>query len=285
MPAVKWSDPVPHPGRRRRKVQQGSIALVLLVLILWIVWGGGKDVLFIRQDRTWNAMQARGAWRVGMDPSFPPFEYLDESGLPVGLDADLAAAIAQNWDLEVQIVAIGFDSLMDALQAGKIDSIVSAVPFDPRETEDFTFSKPYFDAGIRLVVMDGSQVADIDALTGRRIAVEWGSMGDMVGRTLQRDGLDIELVPFSTPEEAVAALVEEENIDALLIDNVTLHEAQGSGISIVGIGPIIESNPYVIVSPLRSGELRDHIAETLLEFQETGVMTRLEAKWFGTERP
>lgn len=231
-------------------------------------------------DGTWEAMQSRGVWRVGMDPSFPPFESLNEEGQPVGYDVDLARRMAAEWGLEAEIAAMGYDSLLDALQADRIDSVVSALPYDPRETKDFRFSPPYFEAGIRLAVPVGSPIGDVDALDGHTVAVEWGSMGDMVGRRLKREDTAIELVQVPTPEEVLDALAAGK-ADAALIDNVTLRQAQGRGAQVIAVGPALESNPYVIASPHKAGELGDQIAETLTRFQENGVMAELEETWFG----
>lgn len=234
------------------------------------------------QDATWKAMQTRGTWRVGMDPSFPPFEELSEEGQVVGYDVDLARRMATEWGLEAEIIAIGYDSLLDALQADRIDSVVSALPYDPRETKDFRFSEPYFEAGIRLAAPVGSAIQGTDDLDGHTVAVEWGSMGDMVGRRLKREGVAIELAQFPTPAETIDALVAGK-ADAALIDNVTLREAQGRGAAIDAIGPALESNPYVIASPRKAGILGDQITETLQRFQVEGVMDELEFTWFDKE--
>ena len=241
--------------------------------------------LFSPQDHTWADMERRGAWRVGLDPSFPPFETLDESGAPVGYDVDLAYAIADEWGMDVEVVALGFDSLLDAVAAGKIDSAVSAMPYDPRATQDYAYSEPYFEAGVRLVVHEDSPITDTEGLAGGVIAVEWGSMGDMVGRRLQRDGLDVTLNPYETPEEAVAALIEDPTVDALLVDNITLRQAQGSGAAIQAAGPALESNAYVIVMPLRASTLHEHVQEALVTLREDGTLASLEDRWFGVYKP
>ena len=141
------------------------LLLVISALILFALTpNGSRTLLFFRADATWEQMQQRGTWRVGMDPSFPPFESLDESGTPIGYDVELAERLAQQWGLEAEIVAIGFDSLVDALQAGKIDSVVSALPLDPRLTKDIAYSEPYFEAGVRLAVAEGSTIEVVDDL-------------------------------------------------------------------------------------------------------------------------
>ncbi|MBI3960292.1 MAG: transporter substrate-binding domain-containing protein [Chloroflexi bacterium] len=121
------------------------------------------------EDATWQRIQQTGIWRVGMDPSFPPFELLDGAGRPIGYDVGLAQAIAARWGVQVQIVAIGFDGLTDALLAGKVDSVVSALPYDPRLTEDLSYSRSYFEAGVRLAVGEDSTIRGVDALAGKRL--------------------------------------------------------------------------------------------------------------------
>jgi ABC-type amino acid transport substrate-binding protein len=255
---------------------------VTLAALLWFGPDAGLPVPdLLRRDQTWQAMQQRGTWRVGLDPSFPPFEQLDGQGRPVGFDVDLANALAQRWGLDAEIVAIGFDSLPDALKAARIDSIVSAYPYDERLTRDVTFSEPYFDAGLRLAVRRDSTVATAKDLAGQRVAVEWGSLGDMVGRRLQREGVDLELVPFETPAETVQALAHDDTIGAALVDQVTLRQLQGQGLPVVAVGPPLESSPYVVVAPLRARELQERLAAALTALREEGVLAALEEKWFG----
>jgi polar amino acid transport system substrate-binding protein len=267
-------------GRRRWLAVAGITALALGAL-LWFTWPGLETPLavLLRRDTTWQTMQSRGTWRVGMDPSFPPFQSLDSAGRPVGFDVELAQKMAREWGLEVEIVAIGFDSLLDALKAAKVDSIVSAYPYDPRLTRDFAFSQPYFDAGLRLVRRSADNLNAVDDLHGKRVAVEWGSVGDMIGRKLQREGLDLTLVPFETPQAAVEAFVTRPELDALLVDNITLRQAQGQGLPLVAVGEPLESNPYVIVAPLRAAELQTQIDQALEELRQAGQLAELERIW------
>jgi polar amino acid transport system substrate-binding protein len=266
----------------------GAAGLGIVLILAWLVWAQGIDRpggllarLLLRQDQTWEAMASRGTWRVGMDPSFPPFELLDENGQPAGYDVDLARRMAAAWGLEAEIVPIGFDSLLDALRAGRVDSVVSALPYDPRATRDYAYSPPYFEAGVRLVVRAGSPLTSTAALAGQRVAVEWGSMGDMVGRRLQRNGIALDLIPFETPAEATAALAADPTLAALLIDQVSLREAQGQGAALAAVGPVLESNAYVIAMPRRATTLHEQVTATLAQFQADGTLAALEARWFG----
>jgi ABC-type amino acid transport substrate-binding protein len=272
---------------RRRLIVVAALVAVTLFIAWWLADDRGDGLLarLLRQDATWQTMQSRGTWRVGLDPSFPPFESLDAAGAAIGYDLDLARALAADWDLTAEIVPIGYDSLVDALRAGRIDSVVSALPYDPLATRDVFFSPPYFEAGVRLAVVAGSPITGVAQLAGRQVAVEWGSMGDMAGRRLQRDGLDLTLVPFATPDEAVDALLVDPSLSGLFIDQVSLRQAQGRGAELVAVGPALESNPYVIAAPRQATRLHEQLSASLTRFAADGTLARLEERWFGPLPP
>lgn len=270
--------------RRRWLIAAGATAVLVAIGLVVFAQDERRLPSFLRRDTTWQAMQERGTWRVGLDPSFPPFEMLDQEGRPVGYDVDLAQALAKTWGLEAEIVAVGFDSLPDTLKAGKIDSIVSAYPFDERLTQDYAFSAPYFDAGVRLAVRAGSPITTVADLSGRRVGVEWGSMGDMLGRQMQRDGVDVTLVSLETPSDLLDALASKQEVDAIFIDNVALRQAQGAGRQIVAVDEPLESVPYVIVMPLRAAELHRNLEASLKLLQANGHLANLENTWFSNQQ-
>src|SRR4051812_1271467 len=137
-------------------------ALCLLIALLIFVFAFRPTLLFPAQDHTWQTVQQQRIWRIGTDPSFPPFEQLNANGQPVGYDIDLAQHIAIAWGVKLEIVSIGFDSLLDALQTGKVDSVISALPYDERMTQNVAYSVPYFEAGIRLAVRKGSNITSVE---------------------------------------------------------------------------------------------------------------------------
>lgn len=266
----------------------GLAALTLTGLGIFSLERTGYPI-FRTGDYTWQAIQARGTWRVGLDPSFPPFDLLDSNGQPAGYDVALAGALAARWGVQLELHTIGFDSLLDAVRTGQVDSVVSAYPYDPRLTRDVRFSSPYFEAGIRLAVRVAPEatasITDVADLAGRTVAVEWGSIGDLVGRRLQQGEPTLHLVRFSTPDEAITALVTDPTVDALLIDNVTLRLAQGQGQPIEEVGPVLESNPYVIVLPHTATTLHEQVEQGLQALRTSGELAELEAQWFARVEP
>ena len=257
------------------------LLLLLSVIVLLAFWFMGKSTIF-RRDRTWETMQSQATWRVAIDPSFPPFEQLNEQNQVVGYDVDLAEAMSQSWGMKLEIVPTSFDSLIDALLAGHVDSVLSALPYDPRLTQDVSYSTAYFESGIMLVVRNNSPIQKIEELGDNSIiAVELGSAGDVITRRWQREKATTTVKRFETPEDAIAALQNDPTIDALLIDNVSLRIAQGRGAAIRSVGAALESNPYVIAMPLGAFELQKKVEDSLLAMRTANGFATIEAQWFG----
>ncbi len=204
-----------------------------------------------------------------MDPSFPPFETLNERGEMIGYDVDLARALAAEMGVTLELIATGFDGLTDALVVGRLDSVISALPYDPRLTQDLRYTTSYFEAGTRLVVRTDSPIASVEDLAGRTVAVEWGSAGDAEARQLQRQGIGLERLPLPSPDEALAALLAGDS-DALIVDGVTLRLAQGGGAALRAVGQPLEGDPYVIGVADPSPQLHAAVESALTTLPRSG---------------
>jgi ABC-type amino acid transport substrate-binding protein len=264
-------------GRRIGRRWQWIVFVLLLMAAAAMIWRSVHEP----EDRVWSRIQRSGIWRVGMDPSFPPFETLDATGAPVGFDVDLARAIAAGWGVEVTIEGIGFDGLLPSLWANKADAVISALPTDPRLSRDVSYSIPYFEAGLLLVVVRGeTDINGPDDLGQRRLAVEWGSEGDVQGRVLRRRLTDMLLLPLPLPEDALAAIVSGE-ADAALVDAVTLRQSAAGQSGLVAVGDPVVSVPYVIALPVDAPRLLQEVNDALVRLRKSGDLQRLEATWLG----
>jgi len=240
----------------------------------YLLWG--------KRDVTSARIRESGVWRVGMDPSFPPFESIDPAtGRPVGLDVDLVNAIAARWGVRAEIVGVGFDELVDAVAARRVDSAVSALPVFDWRTQEVGFSAPYIEAGIVLAVPRGSSIRSPDDLTGRRVAAEWGSEGDAQVRELQRrlDG-NLELVLRESPDAAMGAIARGE-ADAVVTDAVSLALFNKNGGDLGAAGAPLRSDPYVVVVPAGSPLLLAELNRALEALEVDGTMAALRERWLG----
>ncbi|HEY52238.1 MAG TPA: amino acid ABC transporter substrate-binding protein [Caldilineae bacterium] len=246
----------------RRRLLTAALAILTLFALALLAWG-----LLRPSDDAWERLQRGGALRVAVDPSFPPFDDVGADGQLVGFDIDLARELGRRLSVPVEFKAIAFDGLVDAVIADKADVVISAFPLDPRLTKDVRFSQPYFEGGLVLVTREDSTVAGPEDLVGRRVAVEWGSLGDAWARS---HGLDI--LRQETAADALNAVVIGE-ADAAPVDAVTAALSSAPDLHIHT--PPLESDPYVIVLPLHAPKLADAVDDALAEIMADGTWERL----------
>ena len=282
---------VGNPPPRDRWPSQPVVVVVAVVILLALLVGAG--LLWQRRgtsvDETWQRVQLSGVLRVGLDASYPPFEYIDqETGEIVGYDVDLARLIGEQLGVEVELINSGFDGLYPALKVGRFDCVISAFPYDRLLTRDVGFSMAYFQAGLTLVThqpsasVQGTGISDqlsVEDLRGRTLAVEWGAAGDVKGRELQKQLEDLTLAPYATPSDVLEA-VRQGEADAALVDGVSAYQATHHDPSLHIAQEKISDEPYVILVPLDSPQLLGAINEALARFHADSTLIRLREKWF-----
>ena len=252
------------------------VALALIGVLQWL------RVLPEAVDPTWERIQESGVLRVCTDPSWPPFEFVEpDTGRIDGFDADLARLLAGRLapGVRAQIVTVGFDSLYDAVLAGRCDAVLSALPYESMRVEDVAYSVAYFDAGSVLVVREGiDDLKSLDDLPDRVVGVEWGFVpeGDSRQRLLLQN---LGLRRYETGGGALRALQSGE-VEAAIVDRITalayLRDCQG--LQIVG-EPITDVNYVIPVRP-DSFWLLSEIDRVLLEMREDGTLEALQERWF-----
>jgi ABC-type amino acid transport substrate-binding protein len=254
------------------KIQNGLIFLALAALAV-LVWAGQQRL----PDPYMADIQARGVLRVGIDPSYPPFEVVRDGKIE-GYDADLARALASDLGLRVEFVPLALDTQYDALAADKVDVLVSALPFVYERQKEVRYSVPYYQAGQVLVVRAGDgSVASVRDLAGRRVAVELGSNADTEARRLQRTTLltmDLRSV-YHAPQDAMDALIGGD-VDAAIADNASALAYVGAkrgALSIVQ--PPVTDEPYVVAMPARAGALAEAVNATIERLRASGELSRM----------
>src|SRR3954454_6246660 len=128
---------------------------ILIVLALGAValltWAGQQRPA----DPYLQDIVRRGVLRVGIDPTYPPFDMV-ANGQVSGYDAELARGIGADLGVRVEFVTLALDTVYDALAAGKVDMLVSALPFVYERQAEVRYSVPYYEAAQVLLLRSGS---------------------------------------------------------------------------------------------------------------------------------
>src|SRR3954471_12682412 len=162
---------------------------ILIVLALGAValltWAGQQRPA----DPYLQDITRRGVLRVGIDPTYPPFDMI-ANGQVSGYDAELARAIGTDLGVRVEFATLALDTVYDALAAGKVDMLVSALPFVYERQAEVRYSVPYYQAGQVLIVgSESTAISSVRDLAGKRVGVELGSNADTEARRIKRDSL------------------------------------------------------------------------------------------------
>lgn len=249
-----------------------SMALLVGLAAFLIVISGCRQA-----DESLHRVQERGRLRIGLDPTFPPFESADGQPLE-GLDVDLAEALATRLEVEPEFIFFGYDGLYDALATKQVDVLISALVMQPERTRDFAYSDRYFDAGQVLIVPLQSTLEVPADLEGRRLAVELGAEGHVTALEWNQAGVAIEIAPANTAEEALLA-VEAGEAAAALVDNISGSLALAERSSLRVAGQPVASEPFVMVVRIEDEALLEALNGALRELKAIGQLDVIRRRW------
>jgi polar amino acid transport system substrate-binding protein len=249
--------------------------VLLACLVIAVVLGSGCRQV----DESLLRIQESGRIRIGLDPTFPPFESADGQPLE-GFDVELAEALASRLNVEPEFVYFGYDGLYDALATKQVDVLISALVIQPERTRDFAYSDPYFDAGQVLVVPAESPLETAADLRGRILAVELGAEGHVAALEWNQAGAGIDIMPANTAEEAIRAVAGNE-VDAALVDNISgsLMVAEGPALQVAG--QPITSEPFSMVVRIEDEALLESLNNALRELAADGRLDQIRRRWLG----
>ena len=223
-------------------------------------------------------------WRIGIDPTYAPFAYVDpDSGSIQGFDIELTEAISREANRPFELVPLPFDGLIPALQTRSIDFAISAMTITLPRSRAVDFSQPYFKAGQGLITSTSpSAPANKNDLKGKTIAVVLGSLGSDVAKKQFKES---EITHFSSAPLALKA-VADGIVDAAIEGSPAVKYSIDQG-GLKGI-KILDANLtddyYGGAFPPYSKEL-EVFNKALDKTIESGQYRKIYEKWFNESPP
>ncbi|MDX1755338.1 MAG: transporter substrate-binding domain-containing protein [Marinobacter sp.] len=219
--------------------------------------------------------------RVVTDPSFVPFEMMDqETGEMIGFDMEIIAEVAKRAGFDYELQTMDFNGIIPALQTGNVDIAIAGITITEEREEIVDFSDPYYDSGLRIMVRESNDdVAELGDLEGMKIGTKIGSTSYdfLVSNLEDNDGV----TPYPGSSDMYMALMSRA-VDAVFYDapNVGYFaRTRGEG-RVKTIGPLYEGQQYGIA--LKQGsEWLDEVNAALASIKEDGTYKAIYEKWFG----
>ena len=134
-----------------------------------------EDATVKADDDSLKKIQARGTFILGLDDSFPPMGFRDDSNNIVGLDIDLATEVCKRLGVELVLQPIDWDSKELELSTGKIDCIWNGMTITDERVETMFIPKPYI-ANRQVVIVGNTYSGDgLASLKGKTVGLQKGS--------------------------------------------------------------------------------------------------------------
>ena len=154
-----------------------------------------------------------GVLTMGTNATFPPYEYKDGDDV-VGIDAEIAQALADKLGLQLEIVDMDFDSLVASVQSGKIDMSLAGMTVTEERKQNVDFTDSYATGVQVIIVKEDSDIASADDLEGKLIGVQQGTTGHLY---CADDFGEDNVIPYANGATAVQALLQGK-VDCVVID-------------------------------------------------------------------
>lgn len=127
-------------------------------------------------DKSLEKVLEAGKLVMGLDVEFPPMGFLEEgTDETVGFDVDLAREVCSRLGVELVLQPIDWDSKELELNSGNIDCIWSGMTVNEERIASMYFAKPYIENAQVVIVPEGSSIAKVADLAGKKVGLQKGS--------------------------------------------------------------------------------------------------------------
>jgi polar amino acid transport system substrate-binding protein len=209
-----------------------KVLLAFFVLVTSFLLPFSASTVSAEDGSALERVQEAGVLRVGTSADYPPFEFyatVDGERTMVGMDVSIAQNIAEDLGVELEMVDMGFDALIPALESGNIDMIAAGMVPTPEREESLDFSQIYYEGSQNLVIRaEDEEIYDsLDSLEGQTVGVQAGSLqAELVGQIP-----DVEPLTLENINDLILAL-QTNRVEALVLaeTNAEMHALNNDGI-------------------------------------------------------
>jgi len=231
-------------------------------------------------DNTLDNILSAGVIKIAVPQDSPPFGSVGTDGEPQGYDVEVAKLIAEDLEVELEMIPVTSTNRIPYLQTGRADLVISSLGATPERAKSIYFSStPYAPFFSGIYGPEDAEVSQYDDLSGYTVGVTQGSLEDLEVTEKAPEGIEIKRFEDNSV-----------TISALLSDQVDLI-ATGNTIA----GKVIQDNPDAGIdnkfvmknSPCYIGVRRGDL--DMLEWIDvfvrhkrfSGDLDRLSREWFG----
>lgn len=220
-----------------------------------------------------------GKLHMSTNATFPPYEMLDASGNVIGIDAEVAGAIADKLGLELVIDDMGFDAALLAAQNGQSDIVMAGVTVTDERLAVMDFSNSYA-KGIQVVIVKEGSDVTLDNLGEKMIGTQMGTTGYIYcSDSVENGGYgEDHVTPYEDGPTAVQALVNGQ-VDAVVIDSAPAQEYVKANPGLTILDTEYANEDYAIGMAKGNAALVEAVNGALAELTADGAIQKIVDKY------
>ena len=252
------------------------LALILAILMVasLAACGGTNDT------DTATADDAKPELVMGTNAAFPPYEFYAEDGETIiGIDAEIAQAVADKLGMKLTIKDMEFDSLLTAVQSNAVDIVFAGLTVSEERKQSVDFTMTYATGVQVVIVANDSEIASVDDLAGKVIGVQAGTTGDIYCT----DEFGQENVKQFTNGALAVAALQNGQVDCVVIDNepAKAFVKANEGLKILDTEYAVED--YAAAISKENTELTAKVNEAMEALKADGTIDAILAKYIKAE--
>lgn len=229
------------------------------------------------------APAAKPALKVGTSADYPPYESKDDKGNYVGFDMDLIREVGKRIGRDIQIVDMGFDGLIAAVQEGKVDAVIAAMQATDARKEKVDFSVPYHFVQDAFLVSANSNVTLKSAkdAAAYKVGVQTGTIQEKwIVDNLVKPGLmkDENVFRYERADNAALDLQAGRIDTVLIISDAAQKLAKDMGLKVALTTTETVSAGQAIALP-KGSALKAEIDQALTDMQKDGTIAKLQQQY------
>ncbi len=263
-----------------KKLLSVVLSAAMLSSVMMIASCGGSDAPAETSDT--GGMAGREEPLVmATNAQFPPYEYYEGSEI-VGIDAEIAAAIADKLGRPLEIEDVEFDSVLAGVQSGKYDMGLAGITVTPDRQQSMDFTDSYATGVQSIIVKDDSPIASPDDLSADGASYQVGVQLSTTGDIYATDDFGADRVQqFQAGADAVAALMADK-VDCVIIDNEPAKSfvAANEGLKILDTEYAVEEYAACVA---KGDPILEQLNTAIAELKADGTIDSIIAKYIPAE--
>jgi arginine/lysine/histidine transporter system substrate-binding protein len=212
---------------------------------------------------------------VATEPGFAPYEYM-EGDKVVGIDMDIAQAIADAMGKKLEIKTMDFDGALIAVQQGKVDFVAAGVSVTEDRQKIMDFSTNYVDSTEVVVVnKENPTVTGVEDLNDKIVGVQQGNIADFY--VSDKDNVTPSKINRYTKFSQAAEDLKNGKIDCIVMDQYPAEELVAANDTLTILDGTLFQDKYAIAVKKGNTEMLNQIDDVINKLIEDGKIEEFTA--------